>query len=130
MHRGHRTALAGLLLAASLAIGCGGDDENMFAPMFARLRHRVHGTVSHYDAAARTFNVTDRRGHSFAFSWNDRTMVRGTIADGATATVRYRKSASPWEATFVHVFPAAAQATAPAAPAPPAAAKPAAPAKP
>ena len=130
MRRSSRTALACLFMTALLAAGCGGgDDENMFAPMLAKFRHRVHGTVSHYDASAKTFGVTDHRGHQFTFTWDDQTKVTGTIADGATATVRYHRNGTVWHANIVKVFPAPAQtAGAPAAPAP--AAAPAPPKKP
>lgn len=125
-----RTALAGLFMIALLAAGCGGDDdENMFAPVLAKFRHRVHGTVSHYDASAKTFAVTDRHGHQFTFSLDDQTRVTGTVADGAAATVRYHRNGTVWHANIVKVFPAPAAQTA-AVPAPAPAAAPATPKKP
>ena len=107
--RTRRAILAFLAFSALWAAACGGgDDENFLAPMLAKFRHRVHGPVSRYDAAAKTFTVTDKKGRAFSFAWDDKTKVEGTIADGATATVRYRLNGSQRTATVVKIFPTAA----------------------
>ena len=120
MRRGTRRAiLVVLALAGLFSVACGGgDDDNLLSPMLAKFKHRVHGTVSRYDAAAKTFTVTDKKGRPFSFSMDDRTkMEEGTLADGATATVRYRNQGANRIATKIKVFPmttAAAPAAAPA----------------
>lgn len=124
MRRGTRRAILVLLALAGLSlVACGGgDEENFLSPILQKFKHRVHGTVSAYDASAKTFTVTDRKGRAFAFSIDDRTKTEGTLADGATATVRYRQHGAARTATIVKVFPTGAAAPAPAttAPAPPA----------
>ncbi len=121
--RTRKAILAFLAIAGLWAVACGGgDDENFFSPMLAKFRHRVHGTISNYDAAAKTFTVTDKKGRPFSFAMSDKTEVEGTIADGAMSTVRYRVDRGNKTATKVKVFPAsapgAAASTASAAPAP------------
>ncbi|HWC66346.1 MAG TPA: hypothetical protein VG777_09695 [Thermoanaerobaculia bacterium] len=104
--------MAGLSLVA-----CGGgDEENFLSPILQKFKHRVHGTVSSYDASAKTFTVTDKKGRPFAFSMDERTKMEGTIADGAMATVRYRQHGAARTATIVKIFPTATSA-APATPA-------------
>lgn len=116
--RTRRAILAFLAVAALWAVACGGgDEENFLSPMLAKFKHRVHGPVSKFDATAKTFTVTDKNGRAFSFAMDDKTQVEGTIADGATATVRYRIQGTTWTATRVKIFPAAAAptTTAPAA---------------
>jgi len=111
--RTRRAILAFLAFAALWAVACGGgDEENFLSPMLAKFKHRVHGPVSKYDATAKTFTVTDKNGRPFSFAMDDKTQVEGTIADGATATVRYRIQGTTWTATKVKIFPAAAAAPA------------------
>ena len=115
-----RSALAVLVLVALGAAGCGGgDEENFFSPLLSKFRHRVHGTVSRVDAVAKTFTVKDKMGREFSFVWTDRTLVEGALADGATATVRYRNEGEK-TATKVKIFgaPAPPAATSTSAPAP------------
>lgn len=119
--RTRRAILAVLAFAGLWAVACGGgDEENFFSPMLAKFRHRVHGAVSQYDGAAKTFTVTDKKGRAHSFAMDDRTKVEGTIADGAMSTVHYRVQGKTWTATRVKIFatPAAAASAAPTTTAP------------
>lgn len=119
MRTNTRAALALIVIAGLCTAACaGGDDENFLAPMFAKFRHRVHGTVSKFDGAAKTFSVSDKAGREFSFGWDEKTIIDGMIGKGVTVTVRYRNEHGMKVATKVKGFgtPAAASpGTAPAA---------------
>src|SRR5689334_13092336 len=113
-----RAALALIVIAGLWTAGCaGGDDENFLAPMFAKFRHRVHGTVSKFDGAAKTFSVTDKAGREFSFVWNEKTIIDGALGKGATVTVRYRNEHGMKMATKVKSFGTPAPASPSTAPA-------------
>lgn len=75
----------------------------------------VKGTLTAWDAAAKTCTVKDEAGKEHSFTWNADTKVEGTPKVGEAVQIKYKadKDGKEW-ATHIHVGKAVSEEKKPA----------------